>query len=259
MVAVFFFSAPTQGSIVRQAEGQAEVVVEGVASELSTKVGESLPAGAAVTVGIDGSAVIELAPGILVELQPGSQFTIGESDPAGASDGDGNPIPRVTLNLVAGTMVLHASEESLRAAAVVVTTPKGSFTPANPGVTYINAAPPDVADGSVTIASANGSGLVTTTKDEPVPVGEGMVVVLKDGQASVATLSDFTQASQVVQTTQSSTAKINSLANSPSTTLQTLSPQSTILPLSISEPAPTPTPRPTATPTPSPTPTPVSP
>lgn len=251
--ACFVSSAEVDASVVRQSEGKAEVVIEGVATELSAKVGESLPSGAAVTIGADGSAVIEFAPGILVELQPGTEFTIGESDPAGASDTDGNPIPRVTLNLVAGTVVLHASEESLRSLAVVITTPKGSFTPANPGVTYISTTPPDVPDAGVTIASANGSGLVTTTQGEPVPVGEGMVVVLKDGQASVTTLSDFTQASQVVQTTQSSAAKISSLTASPPTAL---SPQPTSLPLLTSEPVPTPTPRTSAQPTPTPRPTP---
>jgi hypothetical protein len=256
----------SHGSTVRQADGEATVVIEGVTSDAASKVGETLPSGALLTTGADASMIIEVAPGIFVELQPGTQFTIGDTDPAGASDAEGNTVPRVSLNLVSGTLILHATEESLQAAAVIITTPEGSFTPANPGITYISATPPDAPEASVTIASVSGEGLATTTNGDPVPVGQGLVVVLKDdGQSSVSPLSDFAQATQIAETTQSSATSVSTLSTttspSPQRTTQsfttTSGPEPTPTPRTLSAtPTPTPTPRPTSTPTPTPSPTP---
>jgi hypothetical protein len=260
------FALTSHGSTVRQADGEATVVIEGVTSDAASKVGETLPSGALLTTGADASMIIEVAPGIFVELQPGAQFTIGDTDPAGASNAEGNSIPRVSLNLVSGTLVLHATEGSLQTAAVLITTPKGSFTPANPGITYISATPPDAPEASVTIASVSGEGLATTTNGDPVPVGQGLVVVLKDdGQSSVSPLSDFAQSTQIVETTQSSATSVSTLSaatsQTPERTTQssttTFAPEPTPTPRTFSlTPEPTPTPRPTATPTPTPEPTP---
>jgi hypothetical protein len=275
--------APVRGGILRQAEGEAAVVVDGMSAEAASKIDESLPAGTLVTTGAEGSVIIEVAPGIFVELQPGAQFTLGELDPAGALNAEGNTIARVSLSLVSGTIVLHASEESLQNAAVVVVTPKGSFSPANPGVTFISATPPESLEASVTIASVNGSGLVTTTEGDPVPIGEGLVVVLEDGgQTGTTTMSEAPQAPQISQTTQSSAAKVSNLTASSSTsgeallktaptqrvttsvTSPTLAPKTLAeptptpkpTPTLVSAPEPTPTPKPTPTPTPTPKPTP---
>ena len=254
-----------------------------MSAEAASKIDESLPAGTLVTTGAEGSVIIEVAPGIFVELQPGAQFTLGELDPAGALNAEGNTIARVSLSLVSGTIVLHASEESLQNAAVVVVTPKGSFSPANPGVTFISATPPESLEASVTIASVNGSGLVTTTEGDPVPIGEGLVVVLEDGgQTGTTTMSEAPQAPQISQTTQSSAAKVSNLTASSSTsgeallktaptqrvttsvTSPTLAPKTLAeptptpkpTPTLVSAPEPTPTPKPTPTPTPTPKPTP---
>lgn len=255
--------APVRSAILRQAEGEAAVVVDGVSAQAASKIDESLPAGTLVTTGAEGSVIIEVAPGIFVELQPGAQFTLGEFDPAGALNAEGDTIARVSLSLVSGTMVLHAREESLQNAAVVVVTPKGSFSPANPGVTFISATSPESLEASVTIASVNGSGLVTTTEGEPVPLGEGLVVVLKDGgQTSLTTMSEAAQAPQISQTTQSSVAKVSSLSSSLSTAKTTVEPEPTNRQTLSSDPVVAPTPRsvptatPRATPTPEPTPTP---
>jgi hypothetical protein len=237
---------------VRQADGEATVVIGGETIDAALKVGETLPSGALLTTGDDSSMIIEVAPGIFVELQPGAQFTIGDTDPAGASNAEGNTIPRVLLNLVSGTLILHATEESLQTTAVLITTPKGSFTPANPGITYISTTAPEA---SVTIASVSGDGLVTTTDGDPVPVGQGLVVVLKDdGQSSTDPLSDSPQATQITETTQSSATSVGTLSTTASP-----SPQRTIRSSSTTfapEPSPTPTPRPRPSPSPTPTPEP---
>jgi hypothetical protein len=255
----------SQGSAVRQADGEATVVIGGETIDAALKVGETLPSGALLTTGDDSSMIIEVAPGIFVELQPGAQFTIGDTDPAGASNAEGNTIPRVLLNLVSGTLILHATEESLQTTAVLITTPKGSFTPANPGITYISTTAPEA---SVTIASVSGDGLVTTTDGDPVPVGQGLVVVLKDdGQSSTDPLSDSPQATQIAETTQSSATSVGTLSTtaSPSPQRTTRSFSTTAVPeptptprtsFSTPTPSPTPTPRPTSTPTPTPSPTP---
>ncbi len=237
---------------MRQADGEATVVIGGETIDAALKVGETLPSGALLTTGDDSSMIIEVAPGIFVELQPGAQFTIGDTDPAGASNAEGNTIPRVLLNLVSGTLILHATEESLQTTAVLITTPKGSFTPANPGITYISTTAPEA---SVTIASVSGDGLVTTTDGDPVPVGQGLVVVLKDdGQSSTDPLSDSPQATQITETTQSSATSVGTLSTTASP-----SPQRTIRSSSTTfapEPSPTPTPRPRPSPSPTPTPEP---
>ena len=263
---------------MRQAEGTAAVVVEGVSSNAESKVGEPLPEGAVVTTGDDGFIVVEIAPGLFIELQPDAQVTIGAIDPAGGLDSDGNTIPRVSLNLISGGLVVHATGESSETAAVVVVTPKGSFSPVTSGVTFVNASAATLPDGDVTVASVSGSGIVTTTEGDPVTLGDGLMVVL-DGAAnkSATTISSSTGGAQITETIKTSSTRIANLQLSPmgatslsapaqtvTTTSVTLTPTPTPrptatptpTPLSAPTSTPTPTPRPTATPTPTPSPTP---
>lgn len=214
--ALFCGPALVHAGTVRQAEGTSAVVVEGVSSEGDSKVGEPLPEGAIVTTGNDGFIVIEVAPGILIELQPDAQVTIGAIDPAGGLDSDGNTIPRVSVNLISGGLVVHATGTSAETAAVLVVTPKGSFSPVSSGVTYVNATAATLPDGNVTVASVAGSGIVTTTEGDPVVLGDGLMVVLGATSPSAATtISGSTSASQITEVAQSSASRIASLPPSP--------------------------------------------
>ena len=214
--ALFCGPALVHAGTVRQAEGTSAVVVEGVSSEADSKVGEPLPEGAIVTTGNDGFIVIEVAPGILIELQPDAQVTIGAIDPAGGLDSDGNTIPRVSVNLISGGLVVHATGTSAETAAVLVVTPKGSFSPVSSGVTYVNATAATLPDGNVTVASVAGSGIVTTTEGDPVVLGDGLMVVLGATSPSAATtISGSTSASQITEVAQSSASRITSLPPSP--------------------------------------------
>jgi hypothetical protein len=220
---------------VRQAEGTADVVFEGVSSSADAKVGEPLPEGASVTTGSDGFIVMEIAPGLFVELQPDAQVTIGAIDPAGGLDSDGNTIPRVSVNLISGGLVVHATGASSETAAVVVVTSKGSFSPATSGVTYVSATSATLPGGNVTVASVAGSGIVTTTEGDPLTLGDGLMVVL-DGAANTGatTISSSTGAAQITETSQASATRIASLPLSPVGVTSTI--------------APAPTPRPTPVP-----------
>jgi hypothetical protein len=252
---------------MRQAEGTADVVVEGVSSGADSKVGEALPEGAVVTTGNNGFIVMEVAPGLFIELQPDAQITIGAIDPAGGLDSDGNTIPRVSLNLISGGLVVHATGTSSETAAVVVVTPKGSFSPATSGVTYVSATSATLPGGNVTVASVAGSGIVTTTEGDPLTLGDGLMVVL-DGAANTGatTISSSTGGTQITEISQASTTRIASLPLSPMGAIPSMAPAPTTATTSFAEPAPLPmvapvttprpTPVPTATPRPTPSPTP---
>jgi len=266
---------------VRQAEGTADIVVEGVSSNADAKVGEPLPEGASVTTGNDGFIVMEIAPGLFIELQPDAQVTIGAIDPTGGLDSDGNTIPRVSLSLISGGLVVHATGTSSDAAAVVVVTPKGSFSPVTSGVTYVSATSATLPGGNVTVASVTGSGIVTTTEGDPVTLGDGLMVVL-DGAVNkgATTISSSTGGTQIAEISQASTTRIASLPLSPmgatttavapaarsvlmptpsgivTTAAPTPTPKVTPVPTPTPKPTPTPTPTPVPTPTPKPTPTP---
>jgi len=268
LLALFCGPALVHAGAVRQAEGTSAVVVEGVSSEADSKVGEPLPEGAIVTTGNDGFIAIEIAPGILIELQPDAQVTIGAIDPTGGLDSDGNTIPRVSVNLISGGLVVHATGTSAETAAVVVVTPKGSFSPVTSGVTYVNATAATLPDGNVTVASVAGSGIVTTTEGDPLTLGDGLMVVL-DGTASkgAATISSSTGGAQITEVSQASATRIASLPPSPMVATTSIAPaptpRATPVPApvprttSVVEPAPTATPRATAEPTATPRPTPV--
>jgi hypothetical protein len=240
---------------VRQAEGTAAVVVEGVSSDAESKVGEPLPEGAVVTTGNDGFIVVEIAPGLFIELQPDAQVTIGAVDPAGGLDSDGNTIPRVSLNLISGGLVVHATGESSETAAMVVVTPKGSFSPVTSGVTFVNASAATLPDGNVTVASVSGSGIVTTTEGDPVTIGDGLMVVL-DGAAnkSATTISSSTGAAQITETSQASSTRIASLPLSPVGVTSTIAPAPTPRPTPVPDLAPARRTTSVATPTPMATP-----
>lgn len=269
--ALLGFAPLAQASTLRQAEGSAAVVIEGVSSDAATKVGEALPEGAVVSAGSNGRVVIEAVPGVLVELQPGAQLTVGPLDSDGALDAEGNAIPRISLNLLSGDLVVHAAGASLDAASLLVITPKGSFSPVTSGVTVFSATDAAAAGGNVAVASVSGSGIATTTKGEQVTLGDGLMIVLDDSSAANAsTISASAQGGLLTEVAQASATRVAVLPSIQSTADSVIAaptPRPTPAPpleratrtvaTSVATPTPTATPRATAAPTATPRPTPI--
>ena len=286
LLALILTIGVARAGTVRQVEGSSEVIVEGVSSNAESKVGETLPEGAVISTGNDGRIVIEVATGVLLELQPDAQLTIGAVDPNAGIDSAGGTIPRVSVTLLSGGLVVHATSDSLDATSVLVVTPKGSFTPASAGATLVGTASPTSSDGDVTVAAVSGSGIVTTTEGEQLTLGDGMMVVLgSTAPAAAATISGSPQAGLITETGQSSAARIANLVappavlattsaappaptprpipvpalapNATATSASAPTPRATVAPAITPRPtpAPTATPAPTITPRPTPVPT----
>ena len=87
--------------------GSAKVSIKGQESDAGAMVDNVLPPGTVVTTGPDGKVIIELAPGFVIELQPNTMITIGETTMGSAVDELGNPIPQHTITI----SVLHVYGE----------------------------------------------------------------------------------------------------------------------------------------------------
>ena len=234
-------------AVLASSEGGVVVNVDDVPADGSSKLNEALPAGAMVVAASDGRAILRLADGLYVELQPSSELIIGETLDAGSVDSAGNPVPQIQLTLNSGSLVLLSSPESLAQIAVVIVTPRGTVTPVNAGQTLVVASGGDAVTSEVTVLSLTGEGVVTTTDGNSVPVGEGLAVVLSaDGKVQSTTLTDLPGAESYESTVQTAANTVSNLESAP--------PPSPVV-RSVSSASPTPTPRPTATPTPTPSPT----
>ena len=239
---------PSSTVVLASSEGGVVVNVDDVPADGSSKLNEALPAGAMVVAASDGRAILRLADGLFVELQPSSELIIGETLDAGSVDSAGNPLPQIQLTLNSGSLVLLSSPESLAQIAVIVVTPRGAVTPVNAGQTLVVASGGDAVTSEVTVLSLTGDGVVTTTDGDSVPVGEGLALVLSaDGKVQSTTLTDLPGAESYESTVQTAANTVSNLESAP--------PPSPVV-RSVSSASPTPTPRPTATPTPTPSPTP---
>jgi hypothetical protein len=265
-------SSAATAAVLSIAEGQTTVSIGGVPSDGSAKLNENLPVGAVVTTGNDGKALLRVAEGIFLELQGGTQLVIGSTEISGTIDpASGQPIPQTTITLQSGSFVLVTGPGSLASNALVIVTPRGSIAPASAGQTFIAADSADPAVANVTVAAVTGSGVVTTTIGEPIPVGGGMVAVLGAGGANnVINLDGFSQAASIGTAVQSAAASVGNQQPSSQPQPASLSAPSMRVTSQSSNPRPTPTPAPapevasaspapspvTASTTPRPTPTP---
>ena len=237
-------------AVLASSEGGVVVNINDIPVDGSTKINEVLPAGAMVVAGSDGRALLRLADGLFIELQPSSELVVGETIEGGSVDPSGNPLPQTKLTLNSGSLVLLSSPESLAQASVVIVTTRGTISPVNAGDTLVVADTADPATSQVTVVSLTGEGVVTTTEGNSLPVGEGLAVVLTaDGQTKTSTLADLPDAGAYENTVQSASTSASALQ---STTPQTFSTQSVPGPTPRA-PRPTPTPTPVLTADPSPT------
>lgn len=248
---------PLHAAMIAKSEGAAQVIVSGRESPAATLVNSTLGEGTVVTSGEDGKVMIEIAPGIVIELQPNSQVTIGAMRMDQITDELGNPIPQYSITLTVGTIVAVHSDAGLADASLLVVTPRGNISPVLPGQTVItvNGANPETS--TVTVASVVGSEMATTTEGEQIPVAEGAAVILKPDNTYVVVgineLPDGAAISGLAQNVASEVANQTNLT--PAVPPPVIPPQPPVVPPNIPTVLPTPTP----TPTPSPTPTPVSP
>jgi hypothetical protein len=257
------FAASASAATLSAVEGSATVNIDGIPLEAAAKLNEVLPVGAAVLTADDGRALLRLADGLFVELQPGTQAIIGEVVDGGALDAAGNPLPQIRITLNSGSLVMISTQDSLAQMSLVVVTPRGTVSPVNAGQAVVLTEGAEPASSTVTFVSVSGEGIVTTTAGEPLPVGQGLAVVLSaDGQTSTSTVTDLSASGTYDALVQRAAASVANLsAPSPQITSSQPQPSPTPTPRMTSttaEPSPTPTPRPTPTPSPtvSPTPTP---
>ena len=260
-------SPAATAAVLTGAEGQTSVSIGGVPSDGATKLNETLPAGAVVMTGGDGKALLRVAEGIFLELQGDTQLVIGATETKGAIDpASGESLPQTTVTLQSGSFVLLAAPESLQNNALLVVTPRGSLAPASSGLAYIAADSADPSVANVTVAAVEGSGVITTTAGEPVPLGGGMVAVLgSDGATNVINLDGFAQSTLINSTVQSAAASVGNLepVSQPASlgapvrvTSQTSTPSVTSSPTPRPRPSPSPSPSPAPSPLPSPSPSP---
>jgi len=232
--------------VVSSAEGEANVNIEGVMAPAGDKIGELLPPGVIVITGLNGRALVRLADGLFIELQPESQITFTGVAAEAVVDAGGSSLPQISVTLVSGSLVLVSTPEALAQTSLLVITPRGNLSPVNSGQLLVTADSADPGLATVTIAVVKGDALVTQTGGDTTPVGEGLVVTLKaDGQSSMGTLAGLPESPAYTSTVQSTVTKVESLEPTSPVPMQTFSE-----PVTTSEPSPTPTPR--STPAPSP-------
>ena len=233
-------------------EGTCTVIVDGVESSGASKENTILPAGAIVTTGEDGRAVVEVAPGILIQLEPNTQITVGETTFGDAVDALGNPIPTVSITLTAGTIVTVISEAGFLTAALEVVTPRGIISPAEAGNAAISMTGTDPATATVTIVAADGSMMATTTSGEFVPVAEGLSVTLKpDGEWEAAAAGDVPGGPALLQIIQNALTNIAALDNLTPAIPPVVEPATdAAADIPVNQPSSAPTPTPTPAPTP---------
>ena len=225
--------------VVSSAEGEANVNIEGVMASAVDKIGDPLPPGVIVITGLDGRALVKVADGFFIELQPESQITFTGVAAEAVVGAGGSLLPQVSVTLVGGSLVLVSTPEALAQTSLLVITPRGNLSPVNSGQLLVAADSADPGQASVTVAVVTGDALVTQTGGDTTPVGEGLVVTLKaDGQSSMGTLAGLPESPAYTSTVQSTVTKIESLEPTSPVPMQTL-----IQPTSTSDPSPTPTPR----------------
>jgi hypothetical protein len=223
-----FFTLPAWSAVVIKSDGTVTIMQNGVQSTGAENVGGTLPPGTIVTTGENGKTLLEVAPGITIELQPNTQITIGETVPDKGTDALGNPIPEVYVTLTVGSIICD-TQGAAGAASLVVQTARGTISPVTPGVMVISSTGADPTMATVTVAALVGDKLAVTTEGEQVPVGEGLVVILRPDGMETGSLTDYPNLSGNV-------------------------------PIPLAPPVPLPPPdRPTSTPTPTPNPTPTPP
>jgi len=258
---ICWLPSPLSAATLASAEGEVTVTTDGLLSSADQVLQASLAAGTTIATAEDSRALLQLGPGLYLDMEPLTQVVVGQTREAGVLDAAGQSLPQAVIFINAGSVVLISSEEGLAVLSVALTSPRGTVTPVNPGLMYVSVFGLDPGDSTLTVAFVSGDGIFTSTEGDPVPVGEGLVLGLEGERAPVVDpLADVNEGANYRSTAESSSTRVQNLVATSSTveptpTLTTfgeISPE----PTPRSTPTPTPTPRPTPEPTPTPRPTP---
>ena len=263
-------AADLAGPIPSASEGTVAVIKDGVQTDGADSLNIPLLAGTLATTGPDGVFTIQIAPGIIIQLQPGTQVTIGEVVREKAINEQGEYIPEIGIRLTTGSVLVKTTEEGLAAVSFVIESARGKISSATPGAMVVSSTGADPATSTVTVVSVSGDQLAITAGGEQLPVAEDLVVVLGPEGTSFGGIEEYSELARLAEnTTPAATTTATAEATptpapmpiilSEPTPAPTPTPRPTATPTPIpaeAPPTPTPTPRPTATPTPTPTPTP---
>ena len=277
---VQFSAAELTGPIPSASEGTVAVIKDGVQTDGADSLNTPLLPGTLATTGPDGVFTIQIAPGVIIQLQPGTQVTIGEIIPEKAINEQGEFVPEIGIRLTAGSVLIKTTQEGLAAVSFVIESARGKISSATPGAMVVSSTGADPSTSTVTVVSVSGDQLAITAAGEQLPVAENLVVVLGPEGTSFAGVEEYSELARLAENT-TPAATITAAAEatptpvpmpvilSEPTPVPTPTPRSTATPTPISAEAtptptptprpavsPTPTPRPTATPTPTPSPTP---
>ncbi|MBU3665414.1 MAG: hypothetical protein FGM15_05995 [Chthoniobacterales bacterium] len=247
-VVCIFASGSLHAAMLAKSEGAAKVLVNSQESPAASLVNSTLAPGTTVSTGEDGKVMIEVAPGIVIELQPNSQVTIGEMSMDKITDELGNPIPQYTITLTLGTIVAVHSDSGLADAALLVVTPRGNISPVLPGQTVITVDGSNPETSTVTVASVTGSEIATTTEGEQIPVAEGTAVILKpDNTYQAFGINELPNGGAIQSLAQNVATEVSNQSNlTPAVPPPIIPPPPPVVPPNIppAEPTPTPTPAP---------------
>ncbi|MEI7863751.1 MAG: hypothetical protein WCI38_00165, partial [Chthoniobacterales bacterium] len=181
---LLFFSMTARSAVVSTSAGSVTILKNNIQSTGAENLGGVLPTGTILTTGGDGKVLVEVAPGITIELQPETQITIGETIPDRGQDAGGNPIPETYVTLAVGSITCDTSgaatgEGGAMTTSLVVMTPRGTVSPASAGSMVISSTHADPRLSTVTVAARSGDKMVNTTGDQQVIIPEGLVGVFR--------------------------------------------------------------------------------
>ena len=235
-------SASAGGPVATASEGTVTIIKDGAQSEGADNLNSLLAPGTIITTGDDGNFTIEIAPGIVIQLQPNTQITIGERLPDKGVNENGDSVPEITIRLAVGSILVTTTPDGLLGSAFVIETARGNINSVTAGNMVVSSTGADPSTATVTVAAVAGDKLAVTTEGEQLPVAEGLVVILRPDGIEYAGIQDYPNLSTLAGAPTSSLALPPAEAPPPNPT-----------------PRPTPTPTPTPRPTPTPTPGPISP
>ncbi|MBJ7327815.1 MAG: FecR domain-containing protein, partial [Chthoniobacterales bacterium] len=184
-------SSMVGGPVATVSEGTVTVLKDGAQSDGADNLNTLLAPGTIITTGEDGTITIEIAPGIVIQLQPNTQITIGERIPGKAVNENGDSIPEITIRLAVGSIVVSTTTEGLAGTSFVIETARGNISAVTAGSMVVSSTGADPSTATVTVAAIAGNKLAITTEGEQLPVAEGLVVILRPDGIEYAGIQDF--------------------------------------------------------------------
>ena len=201
-LSLLLFTMTARSAVVSTAAGTVTILKNGVQSTGAENLGGALPPGTIVTTGDDGKILVEVAPGITIELQPNTEITIGETVPDKGQDANGNPVPETYVTLSVGSVTCDTTgsatgENGAMTTSLVIISPRGTISPATAGSMVVSVTGADPKTSTVTVAAVAGDKMVTTTEGELVNIPGGMVGIFRPDGFEVGAITDYPNSNSV--------------------------------------------------------------